>query len=154
MKRFCMRLSNAFLRESGCLRPGEAQFPKQRKIRFLYRNNTARRLGQRAKAYPLLFGSDEELLMDPSAIRNCRDGVRISWISTTPPRVIHLATFTKRLSGGLMRLSEGQFFTPLNAVDWLVSAVDPKAGEVVLDPACGAGGFLSLTVRPDGLHKA
>lgn len=40
----------------------------------------------------------------------------------------------------------GQFFTPQNAVNLLIDLVAPGSGETVLDPACGAGGFLSAVV--------
>lgn len=43
--------------------------------------------------------------------------------------------------------SQGQFFTPKNAVKLMVDIVDPKPGEIVLDPACGSGGFLVEVVR-------
>jgi len=36
----------------------------------------------------------------------------------------------------------GQFRTPRHVVEFLVRAVDPKPHELVLDPACGTGGFL------------
>ena len=36
----------------------------------------------------------------------------------------------------------GQFRTPRHLVRFLVAAVDPRAGEAVLDPACGTAGFL------------
>lgn len=36
----------------------------------------------------------------------------------------------------------GQFRTPRHIVGFLVSAVDPREGESVLDPACGTAGFL------------
>jgi type I restriction enzyme M protein len=49
--------------------------------------------------------------------------------------------------GSSVRGQEGQFFTPQNAVRLLVSLVNPKPGELVVDPACGAGGFLSATAR-------
>lgn len=44
--------------------------------------------------------------------------------------------------GPALRGSEGQFFTPRNVVQLLVSIVDPKPGEMIVDPACGSGGFL------------
>ncbi|MBI3977018.1 MAG: N-6 DNA methylase [Chloroflexi bacterium] len=49
--------------------------------------------------------------------------------------------------GSIIRGQEGQFFTPQNAVNLLVTIVDPRPGERVIDPACGAGGFLSATAR-------
>ena len=36
----------------------------------------------------------------------------------------------------------GQFRTPRHIIDFIVSAVDPKKGDKVLDPACGTAGFL------------
>jgi type I restriction enzyme M protein len=36
----------------------------------------------------------------------------------------------------------GEFYTPRAVVRFMVTAVDPKIGETVLDPACGTGGFL------------
>ena len=36
----------------------------------------------------------------------------------------------------------GEFYTPRPVVRLMVELIDPKLGEVVLDPACGTGGFL------------
>jgi len=36
----------------------------------------------------------------------------------------------------------GQFRTPRHIIDFIVSILDPKKDEAVLDPACGTGGFL------------
>jgi len=36
----------------------------------------------------------------------------------------------------------GEFYTPRAVVKFMVTVVDPRLGEVVLDPACGTGGFL------------
>ena len=36
----------------------------------------------------------------------------------------------------------GEFYTPRPVIRFMVEQVDPKPGEVVLDPACGTGGFL------------
>ena len=36
----------------------------------------------------------------------------------------------------------GEFYTPRAVVRFMVAVTDPKLGEVVLDPACGTGGFL------------
>jgi type I restriction enzyme M protein len=50
-------------------------------------------------------------------------------------------------AGSESRARSGQFFTPRNAMDLLVRAVDPRPGESVIDPACGAGGFLASVAR-------
>ncbi len=36
----------------------------------------------------------------------------------------------------------GEFYTPRAVVRAMVEALDPRLGEVVMDPACGTGGFL------------
>ena len=36
----------------------------------------------------------------------------------------------------------GEFYTPRPIIRFIVQQVDPKLGEIVLDPACGTGGFL------------
>lgn len=38
---------------------------------------------------------------------------------------------------------KGQFFTPRHVVDFVVRTLAPARGEVVVDPACGSGAFLS-----------
>ena len=38
--------------------------------------------------------------------------------------------------------SSGEFYTPRAVTQFIVDMVNPKLGEIVLDPACGTGGFL------------
>jgi len=44
--------------------------------------------------------------------------------------------------GPALRGEEGQFFTPRNAIQMIIDMVDPDPEELILDPACGSGGFL------------
>ena len=39
--------------------------------------------------------------------------------------------------------TNGQFRTPKHIRDLMVQLMDPKAGELVCDPACGTAGFLN-----------
>lgn len=54
-----------------------------------------------------------------------------------------------RLYEGLIREmrdaagDSGEFYTPRPVIRLIVDVVNPKLGEVVLDPACGTGGFLA-----------
>ncbi len=41
----------------------------------------------------------------------------------------------------------GEFYTPRPVIRFMVHQVDPKLGEIVLDPACGTGGFLVETLE-------
>lgn len=40
----------------------------------------------------------------------------------------------------------GEFYTPRAVTRFIVNRVDPKLDEVVFDPACGTGGFLTCTI--------
>ena len=51
------------------------------------------------------------------------------------------------LIGPFLRGDEGQFFTPRTLIELAVRLVNPKENEVILDPACGAGGFLISTMK-------
>lgn len=42
---------------------------------------------------------------------------------------------------------QGQFFTPRNVVRLMVEIIDPKPNELLIDPACGSGGFLVESMR-------
>lgn len=44
--------------------------------------------------------------------------------------------------GPALRGSEGQFFTPRNVVKMVVGMLNPLPDELLIDPACGSGGFL------------
>ncbi len=37
----------------------------------------------------------------------------------------------------------GEFYTPRPVVKFIVSVINPRLGETILDPACGTGGFLA-----------
>jgi type I restriction enzyme M protein len=52
--------------------------------------------------------------------------------------------------GTRYRGQEGQFFTPANAIRVLIEITDPSPADRIVDPACGAGGFLLQA----GLHAA
>jgi type I restriction enzyme M protein len=49
--------------------------------------------------------------------------------------------------GADSRGQEGQFFTPPAAIRILAAFIEPRRGEKVIDPACGAGGFLFAAAR-------
>jgi type I restriction enzyme M protein len=49
--------------------------------------------------------------------------------------------------GPAVRGEEGQFFTPRNVVELMVQLLDPEPGELIIDPACGSGGFLVVALQ-------
>lgn len=42
---------------------------------------------------------------------------------------------------------QGQFFTPRNVVKMMVEILDPDDSDIVIDPACGSGGFIIESLR-------
>jgi type I restriction enzyme M protein len=49
--------------------------------------------------------------------------------------------------GPAVRGEEGQFFTPRNVVKLMIDVIDPSPGELIVDPACGSGGFLIVVLE-------
>ncbi|MDQ3812921.1 MAG: N-6 DNA methylase [Armatimonadota bacterium] len=47
---------------------------------------------------------------------------------------------------GFFKGDFGQYFTPREIIQFCVEMLDPTANDVVLDPACGSGGFLLYTL--------
>jgi type I restriction enzyme M protein len=94
---------------------------------------------------PSAFGSDEEILLDPESINYVDRVIRnIDFLDAASDPLGDLyQTFT----GTVVQGSEGQFFTPPQAVNWIISAINPRKGEKIIDPACGAGGFLFNAAR-------
>ena len=97
------------------------------------------------KRCPESFRSGEELLLDPESIAYVHE-ILLS-IDLSNPGGDPLGDLYQTFAGTEMRGNEGQFFTPPPAVDWIIEALDPKPGERLMDPACGAGAFLYRAAR-------
>jgi len=48
----------------------------------------------------------------------------------------------EEIVGSNLRGDRGEFFTPRNICNMAVAMLDPSEGQLILDPACGTGGFL------------
>lgn len=51
------------------------------------------------------------------------------------------------ITSNTLKREKGQFFTPRNVIRMMVEMIDPKPGMKILDPACGSGGFLVVTLN-------
>lgn len=92
-----------------------------------------------------IFSSQEELLLDPAGlafIDQKLESIDLDNWNRDP-----FGDAYEIFVGSIARGQEGQFFTPQNAVELLVSLIDPQPGERFIDPACGAGGFLNAIAR-------
>lgn len=93
------------------------------------------------KKLPYVFDKTEEIQLDPLSIL----------FVNTELNKINFQNLNRDPFGDLyevfvstgVREEEGQFFTPQNGVELLISLIKPKVGEKIIDPAAGAGGFLS-----------
>jgi type I restriction enzyme M protein len=47
----------------------------------------------------------------------------------------------------------GEYYTPRAVTQFAVDMVDPRLGEVILDPACGTGGFLACAIEHVRRHE-
>lgn len=94
---------------------------------------------------PSVFEQSAEILLDPTSLRFVDQ--QLKGIDFLDPQTDAVGDAYEAFIGSAERGAEGQFFTPQRAVQLLVEMADPKPGERVIDPACGAGGFLSYTAR-------
>ena len=53
----------------------------------------------------------------------------------------------EKFLGKVFRGELGQFFTPREIIEFMVKFVDVDYGELVMDPACGSGGFLLYSIK-------
>jgi type I restriction enzyme M protein len=88
-----------------------------------------------------VFSNTDEIQLDPLSIHFVDQELKnIDLLDTQ--RDVFGDLFEVFVGTGI-REEEGQFFTPKNGVELLISMIDPKPGEKIIDPAAGAGGFLS-----------
>src|SRR5229473_1031036 len=123
---------------------------KSLEISSSYREAFSRLRGQ----LPLVFESTEEFLLDPASVAYVDQ--RLNSIEIENPKRDLFGDAYEVFTSAGFRGQEGQFFTPQNAIDLLVSVVNPKRGEKIIDPACGAGGFLRGVARylsGKGVHR-
>ena len=56
-------------------------------------------------------------------------------------------TVFEKMVGSTFRGELGAYFTPREIVSFMVQMLSPTSRDVVLDPACGSGGFLIMTLK-------
>jgi type I restriction enzyme M protein len=94
--------------------------------------------------FPEIYDPKAKLLLDPKGLVYVMESLDFALLDAkSDPFGDAFEVF----AGSESRARAGQFFTPYNAMDVLVKMVDPKPGDTVIDPACGAGGFLASVVR-------
>jgi type I restriction enzyme M protein len=88
-----------------------------------------------------LFDPEEKIELKSHTIKEIVELLEIYSLRKTREDVLGVA-FETFLRGMMTGKELGEFFTPREVVEFMVKLVDPQIGEIILDPACGTGGFL------------
>ena len=111
-------------------------FEKSRRVRALF--------AKVRRDFPDIYEDGAEIMLDPEAVSLVMDECQFPLLDADSDPI---GDAFEVFVGSESRGRAGQFFTPRPVTDFLVKAVNPKPGEKVIDPACGAGGFLTSVVR-------
>ena len=95
--------------------------------------------------YPGVFERDEKIEIGPEDLSFIVAKLEDYSILQADRDVIGDAF--EELIGVAFRGGEGQFFTPRNVVQMMIDVLSPQAGDRIIDPACGSGGFLAYAMR-------
>lgn len=95
--------------------------------------------------YPTIFKSNERLEMNGATLAYVVSEMQQYSLLDSPVDVKGVAY--EEVVGSNLRGDRGEFFTPRNACRMAVKMINPQAGETILDPACGTGGFLVMAMN-------
>jgi type I restriction enzyme M protein len=131
-----------FVKHSNEKRTGQDQpYDFQRKI-----GETDEALAARVRALyeaekavdPTVF--TENISIEPAVLAQCVE--HLEGISLDETELDTKGVAFEEFMGGFFKGDFGQYFTPRPLIGFAVEVIDPKSTELVLDPACGSGGFL------------
>lgn len=115
---------------------GEPAAAVQQRIKGLFDNVKS--------AYSDVFDPNEQINLDPDSLVYIVG--ELQTYSVTEADRDAVGDAFEVFIGPALRGAEGQFFTPRNVVKMMVDILDPQPGELILDPACGSGGFLVIAL--------
>lgn len=82
----------------------------------------------------------ESIEVDPPVLAQCVE--HLEGISLDRTELDTKGVAFEEFMGGFFKGDFGQYFTPRELIAFAVEMLDPKRGDLILDPACGSGGFL------------
>ena len=95
--------------------------------------------------FPDSLDDQDRFSLDDNALRYGLSAISNLDLKEAPAHI--LGDAFQALMGPRLRGDKGQFFTPKTLVRAMVEIVDPRSDSVVIDPACGTGGFLIETIQ-------
>lgn len=90
--------------------------------------------------YPAIFQTNDVVALTPQVLAYIVSQLQMYSLLESDVDVKGHAY--EEIVGSNLRGDRGEFFTPRNICNMVVSMLDPKEGQLLLDPACGTGGFL------------
>jgi type I restriction enzyme M protein len=98
----------------------------------------------RNKEYKDVFDGNERLELNDRALAYVAGELSRYSLLSTDTDAKGLAY--EAITSSTLKRERGQFFTPRNVIRMMVEMVDPQPDKLVLDPACGSGGFLVVAL--------
>lgn len=90
--------------------------------------------------YPTIFLPNDEIALNPTVLAYLVSQLQMYSLLESDVDVKGHAY--EEIVGSNLRGDRGEFFTPRNVCNMAVAMLDPSEGQLILDPACGTGGFL------------
>ncbi|WP_411815813.1 N-6 DNA methylase [Gordonia sp. SND2] len=90
--------------------------------------------------YPQIFKANEEIELEPKVLAYIV--TQLQMFSLLDSDVDVKGKAYEEVVGSNLRGDRGEFFTPRNVCTMMVEMLDPSDEDLILDPACGTGGFL------------
>lgn len=91
---------------------------------------------------------DDEFSISNASIRTVVETFQgFSFVSGSVIGIDAKGTVYENMVGSTFRGELGQYFTPRKEVEFMVSLLGPDRNDLVLDPACGSGGFLIYVLK-------
>lgn len=98
----------------------------------------------RNKEYKDVFDGSERLELNERALAYVAGELSRYSLLSTDTDAKGLAY--EAITSSTLKRERGQFFTPRNVIRMMVKMVDPESDKLILDPACGSGGFLVVAL--------
>lgn len=100
--------------------------------------------------YPTIFESSEAIKLKPSVLAYLV--TQLQMYSLLESDIDVKGRAYEEIVGSNLRGDRGEFFTPRNVCRMAVAMLDPGEKQLILDPACGTGGFL-ITAMNEVIEK-
>jgi type I restriction enzyme M protein len=95
--------------------------------------------------YSSIFKRTEVIELEPRVLAYIVSQLQIYSLLDSPVDVKGKAY--EEIVGSNLRGDRGEFFTPRNICKMAVQMMDPDEKQVIMDPACGTGGFLTIAMN-------